>query len=312
MASRAAHAATIAVLPLVDDRSPEAPDDAKGEYLYQGRRYRGTNLRWLKDPELHRLTGRMAESILASGAFARVVLVLEPGDAPEADLLLQARIRRARGYVEAEPESGAPWVLSEVVLSEVRILDARTRELRFHGDVGWTLFEQREGAVDPWVVLAETMDRAIATAAEVWRSSDFTSFVVEPKLDDDALEDSAVPRGWSRTEPRPRTAPRGWDGEERCEEHRYVQRQATRFHRSIGPYLPSVLFWLCPPDVVLRWKGDATLPAAFVGKTSDGRWLFAVSLGPSNWDDAVDEISRLSTSRLRSAGTLSSSTGTGP
>src|SRR5688572_32573066 len=40
--------------------------------------------------------------LAASRAFAQVILVLDETQAPEADLILTGRVRRMRGYVEAE------------------------------------------------------------------------------------------------------------------------------------------------------------------------------------------------------------------
>lgn len=295
-AKPAIHGLRVAVLPLRDAREPgEAPDE-RGDYVYRGRVFRGTNLDWLRPSAMDHFTRRFAESLLRTGLFHELVLVRDPRAAPKADLLLRGAVLRARGYVEADPEDDAPpWVLSEVVVSDLELVDADSGAVRFRGATGWSIWEQRPEPVDPWVVLAEAMDRSVDELAVVLAKAELERFVV---LDRVALELGAgeaderpsAPPGWTAATTSTASRPRGWDGEARCGLESFEQAQTLEFHRVLGPYVPTVQLWTCPPDVRLRWSARAELPAVLLGRDPAGAWLFGSALGRSNWPDALEQV----------------------
>lgn len=299
VAEPAVHAVRVAVLPLADGRGPDEAPDEDGEYVYRGRVFRGTNLDWLKPTPMAHVTLRFAEALARTGLFAEIVLVREPFPAEEYDLVLRGRVKRARGYVESDPEGDAdPWALSEVVFDQLRLEDAATGALRFAGATGWTIWERRAAPVDPWGVLAETLDQAVGRLRSVLATADLEEFVVEPSVSLPEASPSAgrlsdlVPPGWEHARTSSATRPRGWEGEPRCVADRYAQRQAFGFHRLLGPHVPTVETWTCPVDVRLVWSSRVELPAELLGTDPAGRWVFGSALGRSNWSKALEDLAR--------------------
>ncbi len=302
----AAQRQSIAILPLVDARKGgESPDD-KGKYVYRRRLFRGTNLDWLAPEPMEQVTRAFAQALVSTSAFARVELVRDVRQARRSDLVLSAKVLRARGYVEDVKKGEVPWILAEVVLSDIEIRSGVEGPLRFSGATGWSVWRQARSSdpepLSPWWVLGATLQQATQKLADVLRTSNFESFEVpsatglaEVPADSVAPTSAAtaalVPRGWKEVATATAT-PAGWAGEGACEEVRLAQRQALRFHRVLGPYVPMVLVWSCPSDVDLRWQSRAEYPAKLLGRSPEG-WVFGLALGASNWRSPLTDLRRV-------------------
>lgn len=295
----AQHPLRVAVLPLVDARiDAEAPDE-RGNYVYRGELYRGTNLDWLRPTPMDHFTRRFAEALLRGGVFSEIVLVRSVDDAPRADLVLSGAVLRARGYVQRDPpEDEAPWVLGEVVLDRIELHDAETGAVRFAGGTGWSIWASRSLPVDPWSVLAEALDRSVAELASVLADADLRDFEVAQSVSiADAIEPGvppaqATPPGWRHAVTSTESTPRGWRGDADCRTETFTQRQSLRFHRLLGPYRPEVVVWICPATARLRWSPRTELPAVLMGADSDGRWVFGSALGQTNWPASLEQLGR--------------------
>lgn len=295
-ATGASHPWTVAVLPFEDGRLKSEASDAQGLYVYNGVLYQGTRLEDLDDPA-GRFTESFARHLLRTGLFARLVLVRDPAQAQDADLLLKGTIRRARGYVEKKPE-GDPRVLAEVMVADLVLEDPKTQEVRFGGETGWAIVEQRPEA-RPWSVLGEALGVAVDRWADAVREADLVGFrvVEQASLPKRQLEGplaswtGSEPPGWTFTSTSGRR-PEGWTGQAVCDEGTFTQRQVLRFNRAVGPYVPRVIVWRCPSDVRLRWDRSAEFPARVLGTDAQGRWLLVWSLGSGAWPAAEAELQR--------------------
>jgi hypothetical protein len=292
-----AHSLQVALLPLVDGRT-EAPSK-DGLYAYRGRTYRGTNLDRLEPDAMAALTRAFAEHLLQARVFQRLVLVLEREQAADADLFLTGSLIRARGYVEAVDDGELAWLLGEVELRDLQLVD-RSGQVRFRGETGWA-FERQVPAgsePDPYAVLSEALAVSVGRLSGVWLGADFEGFDVPVDVElapgrtafDQLAE--VTPRGWSPLPVRTEQRPRGWGGEERCERTGFAEQQSLRFHRAIGPYTPLVEVWRCAADVRLAWDRTEVYPARLLGTDVQGRWIFASQVGRSSWRGAVDQLSR--------------------
>lgn len=307
------HPLRVAVLPLADARSLEEGPEDRERFVFQDLEYRATDLRKLGRRALDRLSEILARHLAAARVFAQVILVTEAEQAPEADLLLEAKVYRMRGYVEAVPpaeSSGRPkderYVLAEVVLRDVVLRDARSKERRvFASDAGWSVFEPRRFTAepDPWAVLGEALFVAVSDLAKELEAADLSGgFLV---IDEVELELPVVsgegrgrvfgdlgkspPAGWAFTSTSTTAGPVGWKGRRACEEASITQRQTRRFSRFLGPYRPTVLLWACPLEERLAYDARVDFPAELLGESDRARY-FGRALGETNWPGALAQV----------------------
>ncbi len=206
---------TIAVLPFVDGRSAADAEDSADLYVYGGSEFVHTDLGELAGGPERAFAEALARHLVARHSFARVVLVDRLEDAPEADLVLSATLRRARGYVEAKdrpgpqdegrasPEKETPtWrgmapprrspraarpqdertVLAEVWIEDVTVRSTKAPQDRLlTADLGWSVVAERKAAPkppDPWEVLAEALDTAHAQLTGLLDEADLSGAFV--------------------------------------------------------------------------------------------------------------------------------------
>lgn len=310
-AKKPAHGLTLAILPLRDARLKNELPDKKGRFIYRKVEYKGTQLEKLPGNAMWRLTEVLGQHLARTNHFEKVMLVLSRGQASDADLFLDGKVLRARGYVEANPpdeKSGRPpeerKVLSEVAFTELRVTDRDGRVL-MDVEVGWSTFgveRQREDQepLDPWKILAKTMRVALTKLSDEMAGADLSGgYVVAEKVGATttgtvgfaALGD-VTPDGWRFTETSTGSAPVGWTGEARCRAARFEQRQTIRFHRFLGPYRPGVDLWSCPKDVAFSYDARADFPAQYVGERSERRY-FLHTVGKTNWPKAIEELTKV-------------------
>lgn len=299
----AVHAKKLALLPVIDARVGEDLTDEAEAFVYRGVDYAPTRFQDLRGEPLHRVTEALAGHLAKAHLFDQVILVLEPSQAPEADLILRARLRRIRGYVEANPppeKSERPknerFVLAEFFLADVEVLDAKTpAQIYFKSDAGWSVDEPRlikegESVPDPWAILGEAAQHAIGDlAAELARADLSGAVLVRDQVKLPEAPTLTAPEGWTLTESST-VAPQGWRGNSSCTEQLFQQKQTLRFNRTLGPYRPAVKLWTCPLDQRLKYNSLAEFPARFLGTAGD-QLYFALALGESNWPNAVEQLS---------------------
>lgn len=307
------HPMRIAILPLEDARGmDDGPDSAAG-FIYRGVALIHTDLGELAGAPLEQIASLVGRHLARSGLFRQVILVQAPEQAPEADLIMRARVRRMRGYVEAEApkkDSGRPenerTVLAEVVLSGIEIREARQPKRALVSlDAGWSIFEKRTspgGEIDPWQVLGEALFSAVSTVVDELRGADLSGgFVVRDQVELPAAGvaqgafgslPSSPPEGWRFVKTSTGSSPDGWKASaDRCESARVEQKQTLRFHRVLGTYRPAVTLWACPADVRLSYDMLEEFPARYLGERGGLRY-FALALGQSNWPKAIEQIAR--------------------
>lgn len=303
------HEVKVAVLPLADDRlAGDGPDTDR--FTYRGVEYEATDLSDLEGEASHRITEMVARHLAKAGLFTQVILVLDPSQAPEADLLLTGRIYRMRGYVEVEPEDDARrerHVLSEVVLQGLTLRDAADPErVLLESDTGWSTFDRRaveEAGPTPWDVLGETLFVALDKFAQIVAGADLSGALdVRRKV---ALNlpatastatfgelGSSPPHGWGFSQTSTAAQPIGWKGRSDCEEARFEQKQTLRFHRVLGPYRPTVLVWACPVEAEFTYDDHEEFPSLFLGERNGRIRYFGWALGETNWPEALHQIAR--------------------
>lgn len=276
--------------------------------MYRGTTYRATQVGEAGAPSA-RLTEVVARHLAQSRAFAQVILVLNASQAPEAELLIEGRLTRLRGYVEAEAppaNSGRPadqrQVLAEVLIKGLKVRD-RAGRVYFDGDVGWSIVEARRlppgVEPDPWDILGE----ALRVGLEAWiaevRAADLSGNMVVAEAAQLSTTGTVtlerlpqhLPSGWILATRTSTDTPIGWRGPPACDALRFQQRQAFRFHRALGPYHPTVTLWRCPDHLSFRYGGQAEFPARFLG-TLPGQLYFSSAIGERNWKDAEAELAR--------------------
>ncbi len=335
---RAVHARTIAVLPFVDARQGSDRDGKESVFVYRGIEHDTTRLADMRGEPERALSELLARHLVRAGTFARVVLVDQPKEAPEAELFLTARIRRARGYVESAARDAEAVerrkldpsqiddrsVLAEVWLADVTVTarGAPDRPL-FVADVGWSIAEERRGepdAPDPWAVLGDALVVAYGQVASLLAEADLsgahpvlpevslteagptaTSSTSSAAPDLAALADRAPP-GWRATTHTATSAPPGWRPRTSatpllCRSTALVAQHTQRFHRVLGPYVPSVEVWWCEGGR-LTYDAQVEFPAVYLGRSPRGGHLFVQALGSSNWPGAAAQLTRFFGARL--------------
>lgn len=319
--ARAVHALTIAVLPLVDARQGPDRDSKEPVFVYRGVELTPTRLDRLAGTAERDLAELLARHLVRAGVFARVVLVDHAKEAPEAELFLRARLRRARGYVEARARDaealrrrGLPataeaerTVLAEVWLQDLEVVDRTEGAPLFRADVGWSIAEDRrvgEDAPDPYAVMGEALWVAYGQAAELLRAADLSGATrVEPRTalraatttsthspPLEALE-GVVPPGWATTTTTSTTPPPGWRRlAGACRGAEVTAQHTQRFHRVLGPYVPRVAVWWCSADSHLRYDPTVEFPAVYAGEGTHGERLFVHTVGASAWAGATEQL----------------------
>lgn len=309
------HRVRVAVVPFSDARSEEeGPDDAEA-FSYDGVELGHTDLSELSGPATDAITELVARHLAKAHVFAQLILVQDSEDAPEADLVMSARLRRARGYVEANPRKasrGRPLdertVLAEVLIADLELRDPTGRVL-FRSDFGWSILQERKiagAAPDPWMVLTEALFvtneqlvRALADA-DLSGGSRVLDRVELPRVtrtstggDPFGALEGDLPEGWSFTRTASAARPVGWKGgPAACREAQIAQLHTQRFHRVLGPYRPRLRLWACGPEVPLRFDALVEFPAKFMGTRADGLRYFSLMLGQSNWPHAGEQVAQ--------------------
>lgn len=308
-----AHELKVAVVPFADARSrADGPDDAEG-FVYRGVDFAHTDLSDVSGSIESAITHAVASHLAQSRVFRQVILVDRASDAPEADLILSARIRRARGYVEAnERKKTSPLPLDErTVLAEVLIADLELREskaarrLLLRSDFGWSIQEERKAVPeppDPWSVLSEALFETNDQLVRALAAADLSgTYVVRDSVALEPVRSSTTaafgelathaPPGWT-FEPAEAALPIGWRGTGQCAAAQLTDRQTQRFHRALGPYKPRVRLWACTGRTALSYDAKADFPARYLGRSARGVHYFSLALGQSNWPSAESQIAR--------------------
>jgi hypothetical protein len=295
------HAKKVALLPVIDARRGEDLSDGAEVFVYRGVDYAHTRLEELRGEPLHRITELLAAHLAKARVFDQVILVLDPSQAPEADLILRAEVRRIRGYVEANapPEKSARpknerFVLAEFFLANVELSDAAVPEnIYFRSDAGWSIDEPRlypAAVAEPWSILGEAASHAMDDLLQELARADLSgATVIKKEVRLSTAAELTAPEGWSLTQTAT-SAPEGWRGRSTCTELCFQQKQTLRFNRTLGPYRPAVKLWTCPSDQRLSYNPLSEFPARFLGTHTDGTLWFIHTLGESNWPKAVEEL----------------------
>lgn len=302
------HPERLAVLPFTDARSEDEGTDDAPRFVYRGIELEHTDLDALPGWPLDRVTELVARHLAAARTFAQVILVRSAADAPEADLVLEGRVRRMRGYVEAEPPtraSGRPederLVLAEVLLADVVVRQARPPGATLAAlDAGWSLEDRRStaaGSIDPWAVLGAAFQRAVSDLAAELAAADLsgrhivrTRVRLEPGDRPGDLATLVPPEGWRVAATSTASTPIGWRAAPRCASRRLEAEQTLRFHRVLGPYRPQVAIWSCPRGQRLTFDALEEFPATYLGRDPVGAAVFARQVGASNWPGALAEL----------------------
>ncbi len=310
--TRPRHPMRVAILPFDDARLPTEPPDADGRYVFRRREYLGTALENLAGRPVDRVTEVLARHLAKRRMFAQIVLVRDRSQAPDADLILSGKIRRLRGYVEAEPppkDSGRRpnerMVLAEVVLKDL-ILRAPDGRPVLHADAGWSIFETRTvdpetDPPDPWAVMSEALRVAVADFVALVDGADLSGrFEARPEVTMAPPTATATatspwadlgaraPYGWRATMESD-GVPVGWDGARRCPQFSFRWRQTRRFNRTMGPYQPRVRLWACAKEASYAMDRTVDFPAELLGDGPGARY-FLWALGETNWPRARQEV----------------------
>jgi|GEM_PF-3115036 len=312
------HKLTLAVLPIKDSREWSEGTDSAYRYTYRGKSYRFTDLRGLKRGLSNELSGHIAQILHRKSIFRKILLVSDSSDAADADLILTAAVKRARGYVEdlgfttlrkdtqVSTSTSARQVLAEFVLDNVRLRQKKSGKLLFDSDFGWSIFESRavredEEAVAAFGVLSDAVLHVLNQLSIAIKESDLSGdFFVQQRVTmsvgqtDDAILAAlaeVLPQGWNITETSSVTAPLGWSTKSKiCDKVRLSAAQSWKFHRAIGPYRPTLAVWACPAKVELSYMHSSSKNAEYLGKKSDGTNFFVLGLGETNWADYRREL----------------------
>jgi hypothetical protein len=302
------HKLRVAVVPFVDARDgTEGSDDAEA-FEYRGVELQHTDLDEVRGALA--ITEAVARHLAASRIFSQIILVDRASDAPEADLVLSAHVKRARGYVEAKErkkESKRPLdertVMAEVHIAGLELREAKAeRRLLVRSDFGWSILEERKAVPEPpspWAILSEALYHANDQLAASLATADLSgAYVVRDKV---ALETATAttaifgslerssPPGWTFALVKTGAVPLGWRGAASCEEAAIADRQTRRFHRALGPYQPTVRLWACDGKVALSYDALTEFPSHYLGRRGEVHY-FSLSLGENNWPKAEAQI----------------------
>ena len=305
------HGLTLAILPIKDTRQTSEGTDSAHRYTYRGKSYRFTDLRRLKRGLSDELSGHLAQVFLRQSIFRKIILVNDLSDAADAELILTAEVKRARGYIEdleiaksnakanINTSTSSRQVLSEFVLENVQVRKGNSKQLLFDSDFGWSVFETRAIAEDAvsrgaFDVLADTVGHVLNQLALALKISDLSGAVTikkevmmlevhsgGPMLDG---LDKALPEGWGMTNTSSLSVPLGWRGSSStCQNARLEAAQSWKFHRAIGPYRPTLDIWACNATVGLEYLHSSSKNAEYLGKRIDGTNYFVLGRGETNW-----------------------------
>lgn len=304
------HAQRVAVVPFVDAREG---DDGAEAFEYRGVDFAHTDLGDLERTPSVAITEVVARHLATSRVFSQIILVNEASDAPEADLILSARIRRARGYVESrerKKEMNLPLdertVLAEVLISDLELREAKdARRVLLRSEFGWSILEERKSVPEPpspWSILGEALFATGDQVVEALAAADLSGgYVVREAVKLEASTstqalfgtlDRAAPPGWRLDRAAEDARPEGWRGTAKCTEATLADTQTHRFHRALGPYRPKVRLWACGGPLSLTYDGLVEFPAIYLGRRPDGVHYFALRLGQNNWPGAEEQIGR--------------------
>ena len=313
-----AHKLTLAILPTKDSRERSEGTDLAHRYTYRGKSYRFTDLRGLKRGLSNELSGHIAQILHRKSIFRKIVLVNNSSDATDADLILTAAVKRARGYVEdlelastqKNTQTGtstlARQVLAEFVLDNVVLRQKKGGELLFDSDFGWSIFESRpvgedEDSVAAFGVLSDAVLHVLNQLSSALKESELSgAFIVQQKVTMLAGQSDgvmltglagALPQGWGITETSSASVPIGWRAKPKtCDNAELRATQSWKFHRAIGPYRPKLSVWACDATVELSYMHSSSKNAEYLGKKSDGTNYFVLGLGETNWTDYRREL----------------------
>lgn len=304
------HPLRIAILPFTDARAPEEVAAGADGFEYRGVELDHTPLERLDAP-FEQLTEVVARHLAAARTFRQVILVRSLEQAPEADLVLEGRVRRASGYVESRPPpkaTGRPAdervVLAEVLLSELRVRAVeRPDRVLFRMDAGWSIYEPRrspDGPPDPWSILGEALFAAIGDLEHELSRADLSGRVVlaeRVELAETATSSAAAwpppPAGWRVARTSTSSSPHGWrSAAAECALFELEELQRKRFHRVLGPYHAAVRLWSCPPELALSYDARVELPARYLGDGAGGQRYFLGAVGESSWPTAERDLRR--------------------
>jgi len=304
----------VAILPIIDARLPREGTARAHRYSYRGKSYGFTNLSGLERGIGHQLSGVLAKHLHGASIFSQIILVENADQAMEADLLLSAKVDRARGYVEQAAKNTQTattaiqglQVMAEFVLSDVKLVKPRKPETSiFKSDFGWSIFEKRtleEPKEAAWVVLGDAIRNTMNQLAFALRESDLSGeievlkevhFESEAKVESGFGELSVrAPPSWSvQTATASFSSPVGWLGSEaKCTSVVLSAIQTWHFHRVLGPYRPSVTLWHCPSSTHLDYNFRAEQSAEYLGRNVSGAHYFIFALGETNWKTCREDV----------------------
>jgi hypothetical protein len=306
---------TLAVVTLEDARPQhhrlalsswlEEYDGYTGEAMTRDRAYRGAVDEMASDA--------LADALRATGRFAEVRRVSQ-ADRADADLVLDGRLRRLRGWQAYRVEKDAPARILEsigdVFIDEVVIIEAKTGRIVFIGQTG-AMLEEPPDDVDPYAAAQAAFEAAAVHLAERVAKVDFEAADLSHEVHLEATRSGGVeallvslPPGWIGAED-PATVPAGWAADTPCAAYRFEDATRWFFHPRLGFYRPNLALWACPPG----WQGEMRLggddperfPASVVGFDADGGAWIALTLGKTSWPGATQQVVRFLS--LRAPGT---------
>ena len=311
--TRPVHPIRVAVLPFEDARSAADGSDAAAGFRYHGIDLTHTNLDRVRHGPSHAMAEIVARHLARRRSFAQIILVRRAEDAPEADLLIRGRLRRARGYVQIDDEANAATDEERAVVAEVLLgpIELRTRDAGGQrvllAEVGWAIFDKRPASPQPpspWAILGEALLAAVEQLADAIERADLSGEVVV--ADRVSLPEATAtmtagafgslpvvsPPGWRFVVTSSASAPIGWKGSPVCDAAELRQQQAVRFHRVLGPYVPTVRLWACPPSARLKYDSREEFPSEYLGRRAGGARprYFLHAVGQSNWPTARSQI----------------------
>jgi len=314
--SQPTHAINIAILPIRDARSVKDGTDSAYRYSYRGKSYGFTDLRGLRRSAERYITTILARHLLAKSVFSKIVLIDRMSDAGSVDLVLTAKLARARGYAQRKEKSTDTSssastqrsVMSEFIISELTLAKrSDVSAVVFDGDFGWSIFEEREFQSEEeaaWQVLSEAMRRTLDQMTKALKKADLSGgFLVnkQVKYEEDNQSDqefgllaTKAPLNWKVVSLiETSTAPNGWKAKNAaCKRLSMRAQQSWRFHRVLGPYQPELVLWSCASTTRFLYDVKTEHPAEFLGTGQKGRLFFLRSLGETNWRTARDDVRR--------------------